>query len=40
MELMEGGCNVCALFALNAPIIRMVSSCNVAVTVLYIHLRF
>ena len=33
MELMEGGWNVYALFAVNAPIIRMVSSCIVAITV-------
>ena len=39
MELMEGGCNVYALFAVNAPIIRMVSSCMVAVTVFLMELH-
>ena len=35
MELVDGVCNVYALFAVNAPIARMVSSCIVAVTVFW-----
>ena len=38
MELVGGGWIVYALFAVNAPIIRMVSSCIVAVTVFWCSL--